>query len=1113
MKTLKRMLLIHWHKYSDEIIEFANINFLTGKTGAGKSTIIDAMQLVLLGDTSGSFFNKAANRHSDRTLESYLYGELGDDGDTGYRYLRRQSFTSYVALEFEDTEKNQLFTVGFVCDCDKDLSSKAIWEWFILHRKGLPDNHFIDETTGVAFNRRALHDFCKKYCNKNDYEFFTTNKSFQKATNAKFGQINNKYRLLLKKSVPFQFNDDIAQFITKDICDIENNIEIEQMQSDIRQYKNLELEANVISEKIKALQEIETVYQQFLFEQGNLQKYHYILVKAKEKETLSEKLLKEELLEKKERNIIDNEENIAKLRAEEEKLKLQYEALYKEYYASDIVKRQESLQNNINELQAKLAQLQRNLQKALETYKGYGIKWNVHIKRLTGFGLSFDKKLIEMLTSLSLITENKLSTISLADIYEDLKIAKDYISSCRVEMGTKVQQLKEDIVLLEQTINNLQQGIKPYPQKVVKLKAFFEQELSKKYNKKIAIKVFADLLELRSEYWRNAVEGYLNTQKFYLFIPEEYYIEALELYNGEKRKDLFGVGIVDIAKIKKAHIPDPLPNSLAEEIIADSEDAKVYVNYLLGKIIKCEDVKELNKHKTAITPNCMLYKGFVSRRLLAETYSEPFIGRNAREMQLARKKQELTEKAALLDTQQTILQGVTKAAQEEIPTQGELALHQESILAAASIPDLKEELHNVQLELEGLDLLWTEKMWNQIVSVKEHSEAINNQWHELDKKNGILADSIKNIKSIDLPQLCTKLSNVQEDIVKKFEQSWCDNIGNPYFEDEQKKRKTKALQEHFRNAIENTKIILENICKRLRERRSAYNSKYNMAFDIESEHNDAFTRELENLSQVELPKYVDKIVDYKEKAYNQFRDDFIAKLKSNIETIEQQIKELNNSLKQSVFGSDRYRFIVKPKVEYRNYYNMFMDPLLMDTGGYNLMSDSFNDKYQNEITELFKKLIWDDPNGSSSKRAEFENNVKLFTDCKTYLVFDLVVTNSAGEEQRLSKTMHKKSGGETQTPFYIALLASFSQVCRVKANDNTIRIIILDEAFSKMDGERIRESISLLRRFGLQAIFSAPPEKSADIALLADNSIVVYNNGDYITTRNFGKEQLAELEA
>ena len=40
MKKLKRMLLIHWHNYEKELISFDMINFLTGKTAAGKSTII-----------------------------------------------------------------------------------------------------------------------------------------------------------------------------------------------------------------------------------------------------------------------------------------------------------------------------------------------------------------------------------------------------------------------------------------------------------------------------------------------------------------------------------------------------------------------------------------------------------------------------------------------------------------------------------------------------------------------------------------------------------------------------------------------------------------------------------------------------------------------------------------------------------------------------------------------------------------------------------------------------------------------------------------------------------------------------------------------------------------
>ncbi|NJD02249.1 MAG: hypothetical protein FIA99_06550 [Ruminiclostridium sp.] len=57
-------------------MKFDKLNFLTGKNASGKSTIIDAMQLILLGDTSGSFFNKAAARHGNRTLAGYLRGEM-----------------------------------------------------------------------------------------------------------------------------------------------------------------------------------------------------------------------------------------------------------------------------------------------------------------------------------------------------------------------------------------------------------------------------------------------------------------------------------------------------------------------------------------------------------------------------------------------------------------------------------------------------------------------------------------------------------------------------------------------------------------------------------------------------------------------------------------------------------------------------------------------------------------------------------------------------------------------------------------------------------------------------------------------------------------------------
>ena len=116
MKILRKLLLIHWHYFVHESIEFDRINFLTGKNASGKSTIIDALQLVLLADTAGRSFNKAASVKNSRTLRGYLLGELGDDEDSGFKYLRSGRFASYIALEFFDDEKDAYFTAGCCFD-------------------------------------------------------------------------------------------------------------------------------------------------------------------------------------------------------------------------------------------------------------------------------------------------------------------------------------------------------------------------------------------------------------------------------------------------------------------------------------------------------------------------------------------------------------------------------------------------------------------------------------------------------------------------------------------------------------------------------------------------------------------------------------------------------------------------------------------------------------------------------------------------------------------------------------------------------------------------------------------------------------------------------------
>jgi hypothetical protein len=219
-------------------------------------------------------------------------------------------------------------------------------------------------------------------------------------------------------------------------------------------------------------------------------------------------------------------------------------------------------------------------------------------------------------------------------------------------------------------------------------------------------------------------------------------------------------------------------------------------------------------------------------------------------------------------------------------------------------------------------------------------------------------------------------------------------------------------------------------------------------------------------------------------------------------------------LKDVPFGRDRYRFSVTSNRHYQRYYDMIMSDLLIQ--GHTVFSEEFQSLYRDVVEELFSQIV-DTGKGelTPEKRVEMERNLEHFTDFRTYLDFDLIVSDDIGNESRLSRIISKKSGGETQTPFYISVLASFIQIYRIKQQgfNNTMRLIVFDEAYSKMDHQRIRESIRLIRDLELQVIISAPTEKIADIAPLVDRNLCITRVGKESFVRAFDPKRANEAGA
>lgn len=65
MILLDKLRLINWHYFLNVTADIKKITFLTGANGTGKSTIIDAMQLLLTGDTAGETSTKQLQKKLD----------------------------------------------------------------------------------------------------------------------------------------------------------------------------------------------------------------------------------------------------------------------------------------------------------------------------------------------------------------------------------------------------------------------------------------------------------------------------------------------------------------------------------------------------------------------------------------------------------------------------------------------------------------------------------------------------------------------------------------------------------------------------------------------------------------------------------------------------------------------------------------------------------------------------------------------------------------------------------------------------------------------------------------------------------------------------------------
>lgn len=1063
MKKLMRVKLINWHRFTDAIIDFEKSTLISGENGAGKSTLLDAIQFVITCSTN--YFNKAAHENGKRKLTGYVRCKTGRENKP---YERMGEISAHVALEFYEEDKDNYFIIGAVIDSASEGQEKTAR--YLMNGVRLEDSLFYNGKTPKSISQfRTNHA-------KKIRQWCTTDKDAKQMVKNRLGRIEDKFFRLIPKALAFRPINDIKDFVYSYVLD-EKEVNIDILRENVRTYQDLQKTLENIKIRLGRLEKVERFHKMIMDAAAKDSMYEYFLERAQ-----ADKL--SEMIEELENALIHEEIRLnecngkvielKKEKAERQKIR---DDLYTEL-ASDKAfiardeqeKKLKALELRKEELQTEKADLFKSIQQA-----------KAECNKL--MQVSDVNECVKVYASQLEHIEKGIDIGEFKDTLADVISYKEEIS---IKVSKRLFQLENDMRKkaserqeLEFRVENLKKKKLSYPSDVTRVTEAIREEFHR-IGRKPEPRILCELLEITDDTWRNAVEGYLNTQRFYILVEPDNFDIALGTYDKlRKEKKAFGVGLINTQKLSEY---DKAPEgSLAAVVTSKNKYAKRYINMILGKVMMCNHYSELKNHKTAITRECMRYQNHVASAIKPEIFETPYIGKNAIRVQLEQANLQLSEIKRELDYQKKItdnLEELKRPLSWETETDIKYRVN-----VLTELKRLSEKIEKCRKNIETLDKNSGMIMKRiQLSQLEEILMELDAEISKCDRRCGQIQNSMID-KTADKQRKEAEYAEKKSYylmLASKEEHSLI--LWNTEYEKQTKDKGFEQFYDNFAKRRKANQTTMDNNTKSMEKSMVEYKTAHSFGAAATLEGYPEFEAELIKLKNSELLSYEEKVENARKSAEEEFREQFLAKLQENMKNAQTEFKELNKALKDISFSSEKYEFSFMPSKRYRHYYEMIMDDFNAMQGE-SIFSGLFHENHKEVIDELFERLALDN-----------DNNVKAldeFTDYRTYMDYDIRIAHSDGNYSLYSKVCEEKSGGETQTPFYVTVAASFVQLYRNGIGGETAGLVMFDEAFNNMDDERIGGVLEFLRRLPLQIIIAAPPDKIQYISPGVEQTLLV----------------------